>query len=216
MKRNLTFEEISDGKLYSRDDLVKVSCNDCKGCSECCKVTDDTILLDPYDIYNLSKALSKSFSELMGSVIDLTVIDGVITPYLCKLPGTHACSLLSEAGRCTIHDYRPGFCRLFPLGRIYDEDGDFKYFIQVHECPYPNKTKVKVKQWLSIDSLPKYEEYIKTWHSITKNLSECSLENEALAKSVNMKMLNTFFVPPFDTNKDFYEQFSLRNLSYMN
>ena len=30
MERNVTMAEISDGKLYSRDDMVKVGCDDCR------------------------------------------------------------------------------------------------------------------------------------------------------------------------------------------
>lgn len=215
MKRNLTFEEISDGKKYCAEDMVKVSCNECKGCSECCKVTDDTIFLDPYDVYELSLGLSKPFSQLVGSVIDFTVVDGVITPYLCKRSDSHACIFLNESGRCTIHDFRPGFCRLFPLGRIYDDDGDFAYFIQVHECPYENKSKIKVKKWLGIPRLSLYEDFVRTWHQVTKNLSECALENTALAKEANMKLLNTFFVEAYNTGEDFYSQFDERMNKYM-
>lgn len=215
MKRNLTFEEISDGKKYSSDDLVKVSCNDCAGCSECCKVTDDTILLDPYDIFELSKGLNKTFEEMMGTVINLTVIDGVITPYLCKRSDSHACSFLDANERCSIHSFRPGFCRLFPLGRIYDEEGNFSYFIQVHECPYENKAKVKVKKWLGIPRLSLYEDFIRTWHSVTSNLSDCALENASLAKAANMKLLNTFFVAPYSSSEDFFKQFYDRYDKYL-
>ena len=210
MKRNLSFEEISDGKKYTGDDLVKVSCNDCKGCSECCKVTEDTILLDPWDVYALSQGLSLTFEEMIGKYVDFTLIDNVPTPFLMKAKDTLACNLLSKEGRCLIHDYRPGFCRLFPLGRIYEEDGTFKYFIQVHECPYPNKTKIKVKQWLGIDNLKAYEEYIVKWHEVVKNISESIEENPDWAKAAYTKFINTFFITPYNTVSDFYSQFYKR------
>ena len=213
MKRDVNFNEISDGKMYKRDDLVKVSCNECKSCSECCKVTDDTILLDPYDIALLGLNLKKTFEELLGEEIDLRVVDGVITPYL-KKNADHSCIFLNSFERCSIHAFRPGFCRLFPLGRIYEEDGSFSYFIQVHECPYPNKTKIKVKNWLGIANLPKYEAYIERWHSITKNLSECALENPELSKTANMKLLNTFFVTPYSSVDGFFDEFEKRVTQY--
>ena len=31
MKRNIDMNEISDGKLYELNDMVKADCNDCKG-----------------------------------------------------------------------------------------------------------------------------------------------------------------------------------------
>ena len=78
-------------------------------------------------------------------------------------------------GRCSIHAYRPGICRLFPLGRYYEdsaevasgirEAGYFRYFLQVHECPMPNKTKVKVGKWVDTPQLEQYEAYIRKWHS---------------------------------------------------
>ena len=42
-----------------------------------------------------------------------------------------ACYFLNEEGRCSIHSFRPGICRLFPLGRFYEEEG-FRYFLQIH------------------------------------------------------------------------------------
>lgn len=37
MKRNVNLEEISDGRLYDENDMVKAGCDDCKGCSACCR-----------------------------------------------------------------------------------------------------------------------------------------------------------------------------------
>lgn len=205
MKRNVDFNEISDGKKYNRENYVKVGCDDCKNCSECCKVTDDTIHLDPFDINLLSKKLGKSFEGMLNEgIINITLIDGVITPYLCKNENSECVFL--DNGRCKIHEARPGFCRLFPLGRIYDEDGSFAYFIQVHECPYPMKTEVKVSDWLGIESLPLYEEYIVTWHEIIKSISETALKgNSEMLKMQNMNLLNKFFIAPYGDN--FYEDF---------
>ena len=214
MKRNLTFEEISDGKRYSSSDLAKIGCGDCAGCFECCKVTEDTIHLDPYDIYSLSIGLGKSFAELMGGAVNLTVVDGVVTPYLTKRESDGVCGFLSKEGRCTIHEFRPGFCRLFPLGRIYNDDGSFDYFIQVHECPYPAKTKVKIKSWLGIPSLSRYEAFVRTWHEITSNIRDCAAENPSLTKEANVRMLKVFFETPYNAEEDFYSQFDERVVIY--
>lgn len=215
MKRNLTFEEISDGRKYTADDYARVSCNGCAGCSECCQVTEDTILLDPYDIFTLSKGLKMTFEEMLKEFVDLRVVDGVVTPYLKKL-ASGSCFFLNKSSRCMIHEYRPGFCRLFPLGRIYDEDGSFKYFIQVHECPYPDKSEVLIRDWLSIDNLSDYEAFIRSWHEITKNLSIFTEESDdaSAIKAVNMRLLSVFFLAPYDTTTDFYPQFQARLLTW--
>ena len=63
--------------------------------------------------------------ELLATSVELNVVDGVILPNL-KMQGTReACAYLDAAGRCSIHPYRPGICRLFPLGRHYENGGLF-------------------------------------------------------------------------------------------
>ena len=127
MLRECDINEISDGKRYQANDMVKLGCNDCMGCHSCCEGMEDTIVLDPYDIYRLTKNLDLDFTRLMQGRIALHVEEGLILPHLAMDEETGACSFLNEEGRCSIHAHRPGICRLFPLGRIY-EDGGFSYF----------------------------------------------------------------------------------------
>ena len=80
MKRDLRLEEFTDGKLYSKNDMVKVGCNDCAGCSACCQDMGDSIVLDPYDVHQLTTNLSISFEDLLTKQIALHVVDGVVLP----------------------------------------------------------------------------------------------------------------------------------------
>ena len=214
MERDIDLKEISDGRLYTANDMVKIDCNDCAGCSECCRVVEDTIILDPYDIFQLESVLNAGFEALMAERLELSVVDGIILPHLTIRGGGKGCTFLNEDGRCMIHNARPGFCRMYPLGRIY-ENGDFKYFLQVHECGYPNKTKIKVKKWLGIPELVRYEQFVKDWHFFLKDVQErlAETENDEIVKSINMHLLNQFYVKPYRTSEadvretDFYEQF---------
>ncbi len=210
MKREIDLSEISDGRLYTSNDMVKIGCNDCAGCSECCRMVGDTILLDPYDVFWLEQGLKARFEELMASYLDLRVVDGLIQPHLRMRP-EEGCVFLNREGRCAIHGYRPGFCRMFPMGRIYQEQG-FRYFLQVHECPYPNKTKVKLRKWLGIPALESYEQYIRDWHMFVKELVMIveGIENQEIVKNLNMYVLNQFYVNQYDVEKDFYPQFYTR------
>ena len=210
MERDIDLKEISDGRLYTSNDMVKIGCNDCAGCSECCRVVEDTIILDPYDIFQLEKSLNTDFQTLLAERMELSVVDGVILPHLRIRPDGNGCTFLREDGRCTIHDSRPGFCRMYPMGRIYEGE-DFKYFLQVHECSYPDKTKVKLKKWLGIPQLARYEQYIKDWHFFLKKIQETlsDAENQEIVKSINMHLLNQFYVKLYE-EMDFYEQFYYR------
>lgn len=211
MKRNIDMNEISDGKLYDINDMVKADCNDCKGCSACCQGMGQSILLDPLDIYNLTVGLNTTFEQLLAEAIELNVVDGVILPNL-RMGGTSdSCHFLDDEGRCSIHEFRPGICRLFPLGRLY-ENQDFKYFLQIHECKTPNKTKVKVKKWIDTPNLQENKKYIIDWHYYIDDVQDklTHITDDELIKKIDLFILQHFFMEPYHQMEDFYEQFNLR------
>lgn len=211
MKRNIDMSEISDGKLYELNDMVKADCNDCKGCFACCSGMGQSIMLDPLDIYNLTIGLHTSFEQLLADAIELNVIDGVILPNLKMTSESDQCHFLDENGRCSIHRFRPGICRLFPLGRYY-ENGSFKYFLQVHECKHPNKTKIKVKKWIDITDIQKNQEFILKWHNFIEDIQNqiSQIGDEELLKKIDMFILQHFYMERYNESEDFYSQFDVR------
>ena len=211
MKRNVTLEEISDGNLYEANDMVKADCQDCKGCSDCCQGMGDTVILDPLDVHRLCAGLKKLPEELLGSVLELGVTDGNILPHLAMKGTEERCVFLNTDGRCSIHDIRPGFCRLFPLGRYYTEDG-FKYILQIHECKKKNRSKIKVKKWLDTPNLKQYEKFVLDWHNFLLDVQEVfyETEDETLIKNLNMYVLSRFYYTPYKEDEDFYPQFYVR------
>ncbi len=211
MERNRSLDEISDGKFYSLNDMVKADCNDCKGCSACCHGMGSSIVLDPLDVYRLCAIENQSFEQLLTDKIELNVVKGIILPNLKMIGESEHCAYLNDEERCSIHPSRPGICRIFPLGRIY-ENNSFQYILQVHECKKSNKTKVKVSKWIDTPDLKQNEEFIAEWHYFIKELQELILntKDESFIKQLNLLVLNAFFVKPYDTSKDFYEQFHIR------
>lgn len=209
--------EISDGKLYGTGDMVKVGCHDCKGCSSCCQGMGDSIWLDPYDIFQLTRKLNKTFQELLEKELEFHVEDGLVLPNIRMQGERSSCSFLDKDGRCSIHEFRPGLCRLFPLGRNYEED-QLSYFLLVHECPAQNKTKMKVNKWLGVPRMKDYENFLVAWHNITKNLRSFLTENpqdESVTKTVNLKFLEIFYMTPFQ-GEDFYLEFKERQEKWLN
>lgn len=124
---------------------------------------------------------------------------------------TMACSFLNEEGRCSIHPFRPGICRLFPLGRIY-ENGTFQYFLQTGECRKQNRTKIKVSKWIDTPELPVYEQYISDWHYFVKNLQNRARTpgQEALMRTFSLYVLQAFYAAAYETRELFYPQFYAR------
>lgn len=211
MKREWDMSEVSDGQLYDEDDLVKADCHGCQGCSSCCQGMGNSIILDPYDVYRLEAGVKNVFQDFLEqNQVELNVVDGLILPNLKMNEADEKCSFLNEQGRCSIHEYRPGICRLFPLGRIY-EDGDYKYFLQVHECPVQNKSKVKPSKWIDTPENKKYHNFLMAWHDlrmeVQKKLERKDLE---LQKKITILFLQIFFLQPYIKEKDFYLQFIQR------
>lgn len=210
MKREVDLKEISDGSLYGPNDMVKADCGDCKGCSACCRDMGESIVLDPHDIYRLTTGLNLPFEALLEGKIELNVFDGMILPNL-KMTGENvSCAFLNEEGRCSVHAFRPGICRLFPLGRLY-QNGGFQYFLQIHECKNENRTKVKVKKWIDTPDLKQNDKFILAWHDFVAEIQEKMMESsdDAVFKKVNMFLLQQFYMEPYH-EEEFYGQFQER------
>ena len=249
MLREGAIEDIFDGKYYSPEDLVPVGCRDCEGCSDCCRNTGDTIILDPYDMYLLCAGTGKSFQDMIEKEIEIRLVDGIILPNLMQhhdrkektadrsgRPSAEGdirseekdlekeqetplktedrtedcCPFLSDAGRCTIHSFRPGLCRLYPMGRYYTEEG-FRYILQKDECTDRPKTPVLLRDWLGIEDLPRYEAFVLVWHDFKKELQRpVPALTQRSRDSVLRYVLQIFFVHPYLTKQDFYPQFKVR------
>lgn len=208
MKRQADMEEISDGRFYTGQDMVKAGCS---GCGGCCKGMGQSIVLDPLDIFRMTTYLDTTFENLLQDKIELGLFDGVILPNLKMQGKEERCGFLNSENRCEIHGARPGICRLFPLGRYY-EKGDFKYFLQIHECKQSPQMKVKIKKWLEEPQLKKHEAYIRRWHYFLLEVQKIldTRMDDGLRKKVTMYLLQSFYLEPFHKDEDFYEAFEKR------
>lgn len=207
MERQVDLKDISDGKIYGLNDMVKVCADHCRGCSACCHGRGDTVTLDPLDVHSLKKELSKSFEHLLEHGISLTVSEGLVRPSIQMTEDRDPrCVFLNEQGRCSIHAFRPGLCRLFPLGRVYEE-GRLGYILLAGECVRENRTKEKVRKWIDMPNMAAYEAYLIRWHGFIKKVQAQVLQSEEddLRKQLNMFVLQKFYVEDFGL--DFYTEF---------
>lgn len=210
MRRNVSLSEISDGKLYSENDMVKADCHGCEGCSDCCRGMGESIILDPYDADRMSKMLKRPFADFLEKEVALNVVDGIILPNLKMTGPEEKCAFLDENGWCSIHEARPGICRLFPLGRYY-ENGEFHYFLQVNECR-ANHSKVKVSKWIDTPNQKQNRKFVTEWHYLLNETEELlqHISDEMLHKQIDMALLQIFYLTPYEESVDFYEEFEKR------
>ena len=164
MFRDIDENWITEDRLYTAADEAPLYCADCAGCSSCCENSAVMIILDPEDVRMMTEGLNYSFAAMVNlGMIQLQVIDGVVLPGL-GMDENGVCVFLNENGRCKIHKYRPGICRMFPLARIYHEDGSFSYFVQDGECPNNTAEPVKISDWLGIADIESYEKAVRAYH----------------------------------------------------
>ncbi|MBQ8633858.1 MAG: YkgJ family cysteine cluster protein [Lachnospiraceae bacterium] len=209
MKRDGDLNTLTDGKLYRSSDMARLGCNDCEGCSACCKGMGNSVVLDPYDVWRLTKGLGVTFSEMVGKQVMLSVMDGLILPSLNMENQTGACPFLNGEGRCSIHAFRPGICRLFPLGRYY-HDGGFSYVLMTGECKKENRSKIKIDKWLGEPNLKAYEKFILQWKEILEETRKLLGETTDLEaqKQISVSLLQKYYLAP--CGSDFLTEFGGR------
>ena len=219
MIREVAIEDIWDGRFYGAEDEAPVGCGDCSGCSDCCRMTGDSIVLDPLDMYRLTGGLGRTFEDMIEKEIEIRIVDGMILPNIMEHDETNlsredGCPFLDKNGRCGIHEIRPGLCRLFPLGRYYrDEDRSFRYFVQKGECTKGGSSMVKVCDWIGVpeEEKERYEAYINTWHFFLKDVSaRLDMLTDRSRDQVTRYVLQLFYVMPYQAGMDFYAQFEGR------
>lgn len=150
--------------------MVKADTCGCNGCSDCCKDVGDLVILTPFDVYEMVNYLGIEFNELLGYKIELRQNNKILLPYLKMQDKNKNCSFLDKEGICMIHSKRPNICRLFPLGRVY-KDNNFKYFLQVGNCPKGDLKDVKVRNWVGIENYDKNKQFILEWYKFIKALT---------------------------------------------
>mgnify|MGYP007106289507 FL=1 len=72
MERNIDMREVSDGKLYDLEDMVRADCAGCAGCSACCKGMGSSIVLDPLDMHRLVSGTKTDAKTLLATVLEWT------------------------------------------------------------------------------------------------------------------------------------------------
>ena len=173
MIREIDKNQISRGKLMTSRDLARLECGGCAGCSSCCRARGSLIVLDAWDVQKLKEGLNYSFTGLVeNNLIQLSVIDGVVLPCLPVDEERDACAFLNEEGRCGIYNSRPGICRMFPLARIYHEDGSFSYFLQEGECERAGGAKIRISAWMGIENVKEYERQVRAYHDALVQLKK--------------------------------------------
>jgi hypothetical protein len=129
----------------------------CKKCGFCCQFT---IVLYPFDIMNICSHLSittKEFLEKYGILVPDQ--DGILR---CVLRKNQKC-LFNKDNLCTVYEARPIRCRLFPIGR-YFEEGKTYYLLPKEKCiGFDSNKKQSIQEWIINQNVSEYDKMTEDW-----------------------------------------------------
>tara|TARA_Y100000310_G_scaffold319400_1_gene374615 strand:- start:226 stop:834 length:609 start_codon:yes stop_codon:yes gene_type:complete len=130
----------------------------CKNCGDCC---DHTIIqLYPFDIKNICKAKNLTTKQFHQQYSIFQLDEDKIPR--CILKNRPQCPFKEEG--CTIYDKRPIRCRLYPLGRVY-QDNEIIHVISEKTSPGFNTGKKQtIAEWLEQQQVTKFDQLTKQWN----------------------------------------------------
>jgi Fe-S-cluster containining protein len=104
----------AEAEVLAETDPLQLSCGT-GGCVSNCCTSGEPIVLNPYEIALICRESNMSYEDLLDFV-DTDRADGFP---LVMLPREPACHFYTKQG-CSIYKARPLACRLFPIGRVYE------------------------------------------------------------------------------------------------
>ena len=138
----------------------------CKQCGYCCDHT--YIQLYPFDIKNICSSLGISTKEFHEKYSMFKSMDGIPRCFLRNRP---KCPF-KENNKCTIYDNRPVRCRLFPLGRVFQED-EIIYVLPEDKCQgFDTGKKQTIAEWIENENVTESDELTSKWNSFLIKLKD--------------------------------------------
>jgi uncharacterized protein len=200
-------------KKYSRmdaDHVFRFNCSPGLPCfTQCCQ--DVTIVLTPYDVVRMKKALGISSGEFIDDyTILLTKQDKLIPLVVLKMNDEdRRCPLVTKDG-CSIYEDRPWPCRMYPLDM--NDDGTFRIIADSSRCRGLQTDEAwPISEWLIGQGVAIYEEMNILLSQVTAPLQAGGLDidNPQIHKMMFMALYNVDRFREFVFKSSFLERFEL-------
>jgi len=118
----------ADAAILAESDLFQLSCG-VYGCTSNCCTKSAPIILNPYEIALICRESRISYEDLL----DIVETDRAKGFPLVMLPRDPSCYFWTGRG-CRIYGARPLACRLFPLGRVFDNGRSHIVLPELNVC----------------------------------------------------------------------------------
>ena len=149
-----------------KDQAFEFACHPKVPCFNAC-CGDLNLMLTPYDVLRLRRALSESSKDFIQNRAEVGMAPDTGFPVLTLRMLEHdkkPCPFVSDSG-CTLYEHRPGACRTYPLGRATRMDKAGKvaerfFLVQEPHClGFDEKTTWTPETWLKDQGLEAYNQF---------------------------------------------------------
>ena len=162
----------------------------CKNCGSCCKNT--MIVLYPFDIKNICAHLNLTSTKFHQQYSIFSLDETKIER--CLLRNRPDCPFRADR-QCQIYPSRPIRCRLYPIGRYFEED-KITYIIAEQNClGFESGKKQTIAEWLKQQEITQFDKLTKDWNNFLIRLKENEQRDNKMFKVIFRKVFYDFDDP---------------------
>jgi len=199
----------SDARILSEFDLVQLSCG-VNGCSSNCCTKSAPIVLNPYEIALICRENNMSYEYLL----DIVDTDRAKSFPLVMLPRDPHCHFWTGKG-CRIYRGRPLACRLYPLGRVFDQGESHLVLPELNICSGLSSSPAKtVAEYLCDQDTAVLIQMADRWIEFVSDLEQMPLPDKPVTSVAFHMLVYSPDTPPAvghsDSTLTLEERFILR------
>ena len=199
----------ADAAVLTESHLLQLSCGT-HGCRSNCCTKSAPVILNPYEIALICRESSMTYEDLLD-IVDTDRANGFP---LVMLPRDPACHFWSARG-CRIYRARPLACRLYPLGRVFDNGRSHIVRPELNICsglaPSPSRT---VAEYLASQDVDVQIRMADLWIEFVSEMELLPLPDKPVTSIAFHMLVYSPDTPPalenFDPATSLEERFSLK------
>jgi uncharacterized protein len=171
----------------------------CNQCGKCC-INREDILLNPKDLYNISKELGLAPQDTVAQYCEVYLGENSRIPVVRLKPrgSIKRCPLLKDR-KCSVHKAKPTVCALFPLGRSIKleagksdpdaiERAGIQYIINPIECGDRSEDHT-VREWVESFGIPVHDRDFLAWQKVLFAVRQRIVELEKMLTDSAMELI---------------------------
>lgn len=189
----------------------------CKQCGKCC-INREDILLNPKDLYNISKELGLAPRDTIAQYCEVYLGQNSRIPIVRLKPrgSIKRCPLLRDR-KCSVHNAKPTVCALFPLGRSIKLDAKetdpnaierarIQYIINSIKCGDRSEEHT-VREWVESFGIPIHDNDFIAWQKALFSVRQQIVELEKMLPDKSMERVWSITYQALYLNYDIQEDF---------